>query len=112
MGRDGFLEECWNWTHEHADIIRSQWAKLGISLDYDKENGNRGVKYSNGALGETRMPKFGILVEVAHHDYLEDAKWIMDNKELIGNTIADSCLNISSGLRYNFSSINTPSNYQ
>ena len=37
VGRDGFLEECWNWTHEHADIIRSQWAKLGISLDYDKE---------------------------------------------------------------------------
>ena len=38
------------------------------------------------------MPKFGILVEVAHHDYLEDAKWIMHNKELIGNTIADSIL--------------------
>ena len=63
-----------------------------MNIYYDKENGNRGVKYSNGALGETRMPKFGILVEVAHHDYLEDAKWIMDNKELIGNTIADSIL--------------------
>ena len=63
-----------------------------LNIYYDKENGNRGVKYSNGALGETRMPKFGILVEVAHHDYEEDAKWIMDNKELIGKTIADSIL--------------------
>ena len=37
VGREKFIEECWNWTHEHADIIRAQWAKLGISLDYSKE---------------------------------------------------------------------------
>ncbi len=37
VGRDEFLEECWKWTDEHASIIRSQWAKLGISLDYSKE---------------------------------------------------------------------------
>ena len=37
VGREKFLEECWHWTNEHADIIRSQWAKLGISLDYSKE---------------------------------------------------------------------------
>ena len=36
-GREKFLEECWNWTHEHGDIIRNQWAKLGIALDYSKE---------------------------------------------------------------------------
>ena len=36
-GREKFLEECWNWTHEHGDIIREQWAKLGIALDYSKE---------------------------------------------------------------------------
>ena len=75
-------------TYSLATMIQSDL----MNIYYDKENGNRGVKYSNGALGETRMPKFGILVEVAHHDYLEDAKWIMDNKELIGNTIADSIL--------------------
>ena len=75
-------------TYSLAYMIQSDL----MNIYYDKENGNRGVKYSNGALGETRMPKFGILVEVAHHDYLEDAKWIMDNKELIGNTIADSIL--------------------
>lgn len=37
VGRDKFLEECFKWTDEHAEIIRSQWAKLGISLDYSKE---------------------------------------------------------------------------
>ncbi len=37
VGRDKFLDECWRWTHEHADTIRAQWAKMGISLDYSKE---------------------------------------------------------------------------
>ena len=37
LGREKFLEECWRWTNEHSDIIRKQWAKLGISLDYSKE---------------------------------------------------------------------------
>lgn len=36
-GRDKFLEACWDWTKEHSDIIRKQWAKLGVSLDYSKE---------------------------------------------------------------------------
>ena len=36
-GREKFIEACWDWTHEHGDIIRKQWAILGVSLDYSKE---------------------------------------------------------------------------
>ena len=36
-GRDKFLDACWDWTNEHGDIIRKQWAKLGFALDYSKE---------------------------------------------------------------------------
>ena len=36
-GREKFLDACWDWTHEHSDIIRSQWASLGLSVDYEKE---------------------------------------------------------------------------
>ena len=36
-GRENFINACWNWTHEHGDVIRKQWAKLGVSLDYSKE---------------------------------------------------------------------------
>ncbi len=36
-GREKFLEECYKWTDEHAKIIREQWAKMGICLDYSKE---------------------------------------------------------------------------
>ncbi len=87
-GVETWINEQTSDTYSLANMIQSDL----LNIYYDKENGNRGVKYSNGALGETRMPKFGILVEVAHHDYEEDAKWIMDNKELIGKTIADSIL--------------------
>ena len=37
VGREKFLEECFKWTDEHSYIIRNQWAKLGLSVDYNKE---------------------------------------------------------------------------
>ena len=37
IGRDKFLEACWDWTKEFGGNIRSQWAKLGLSVDYSKE---------------------------------------------------------------------------
>ena len=36
-GREKFLEACWDWTHEFGDNIRTQWGKLGLSVDYTKE---------------------------------------------------------------------------
>ena len=38
LGREEFLNECFKWTDEHKDIIHSQWAKLGLSVDYSKES--------------------------------------------------------------------------
>ena len=37
FGRENFLEACWDWTHEYSDNIRSQWAGLGLSVDYSRE---------------------------------------------------------------------------
>ena len=36
-GRENFLKACWDWTHEYGDSIRSQWAALGLSVDYTRE---------------------------------------------------------------------------
>ena len=36
-GRENFLKACWDWTHEYGDSIRSQWAGLGLSVDYTRE---------------------------------------------------------------------------
>ena len=51
LGREGFLDECWKWTHEYSENIRNQWAKMGLALDYNKEaftldeNLTKAVKY-------------------------------------------------------------------
>ena len=37
IGREEFLKRAWQWKEEYASIIRSQWAALGLSLDYTKE---------------------------------------------------------------------------
>ncbi|QHX36712.1 valine--tRNA ligase [Spiroplasma sp. BIUS-1] len=37
LGRENFIEKVWEWKEEYALTIRSQWAKLGLSLDYSKE---------------------------------------------------------------------------
>lgn len=37
LGREKFLEKVWEWKEEFATTIRSQWAKLGLGLDYPNE---------------------------------------------------------------------------
>lgn len=37
LGREKYLEYAWGWKEEYASIIRQQWAKLGLSLDYSRE---------------------------------------------------------------------------
>ncbi|RYL94677.1 valine--tRNA ligase [Sporolactobacillus sp. Y61] len=37
LGREKFLEVAWEWKKEYAALIRKQWAKLGLSLDYSRE---------------------------------------------------------------------------
>lgn len=37
LGREKFVEKVWEWKDEYANIIKSQWQKLGLSLDYSWE---------------------------------------------------------------------------
>ncbi|MBN7275126.1 valine--tRNA ligase [Ligilactobacillus pobuzihii] len=37
LGREKFVDKVWEWKDEYADIIKQQWAKLGLSLDYSRE---------------------------------------------------------------------------
>ncbi len=36
IGREKFLEETWDWTHEYGGIIQKQQRKLGCSCDWDR----------------------------------------------------------------------------
>ncbi|MDR2833707.1 MAG: valine--tRNA ligase [Streptococcaceae bacterium] len=37
LGREKFVDKVWEWKEEYATTIRTQWAKLGLSLDYSRE---------------------------------------------------------------------------
>ena len=36
LGREKFLEEAWDWTHEYGGIIQKQQRKLGCSCDWNR----------------------------------------------------------------------------
>lgn len=91
-GIETWIDEQGSFSYSLGNIIQKDL--VNIYYNKEDEKANRGVKYANGALGEANdnyFP-FGILVEVAHHDYKEDALWIMSNKKLIGETLANSML--------------------
>lgn len=37
LGREKFLDVAWQWKEDYASTIRSQWATMGLSLDYSRE---------------------------------------------------------------------------
>jgi valyl-tRNA synthetase len=37
LGREKFVDKVWEWKDEFSKIIRAQWGKMGLSLDYDRE---------------------------------------------------------------------------
>ncbi len=54
----------------------------------------RGVLFARGRMGEVHPLniKMGVLIEIAYHDNKDDAKWIVDNINEIGTSIANSVL--------------------
>ncbi|NQZ66354.1 MAG: valine--tRNA ligase [Mycoplasmatales bacterium] len=37
LGREKFLEKVWEWKEDYASLIRKQWGKLGLALNYKME---------------------------------------------------------------------------
>ncbi|WP_179395242.1 valine--tRNA ligase [Lacticaseibacillus absianus] len=37
LGREAFVDKVWEWKDEFAATIKTQWGKLGLSLDYSRE---------------------------------------------------------------------------
>ena len=91
-GIESWINEASSETYSLAQNIQNDL--MGIYYKNDDELADRGVKYASGSLAEVNPSyvPFGILLEIGHHDYKDDAKWIMDNKNQIGEKIADSIL--------------------
>jgi valyl-tRNA synthetase len=37
LGREAFVDKVWEWKEDYASVIREQWGKMGISVDYSRE---------------------------------------------------------------------------
>ena len=37
LGREGFLEEAWDWTEKYGNTIKNQLKKLGVSCDWSRD---------------------------------------------------------------------------
>ncbi|MBC6315457.1 valine--tRNA ligase [Listeria grandensis] len=37
LGREKFVAKAWDWKEEYASVIREQWKKIGLGLDYSRE---------------------------------------------------------------------------
>ncbi len=81
-------------TSKALSIASNIYNNLYEIYPYREKITDRGVKYSDGSLGEANdsFIKCGTLIEVAYHDNSLDAKWIVDNSKEIANNIAKSIL--------------------
>ncbi|MBR0295330.1 MAG: valine--tRNA ligase [Bacilli bacterium] len=62
--REEFLKEAWGWKDEYAASIHSQWAKLGLTLDYTRERFtlDEGLNYAVRTVF-TRLYKKGLIYQ-------------------------------------------------
>ncbi len=37
LGREAFLKEVWNWANEHRSVIRQQFSRAGLAIDWSRE---------------------------------------------------------------------------
>ncbi len=46
IGREKFLDACWDWTHEYGGTIVSQIKRMGCSIDFDDEKFTMSPEFS------------------------------------------------------------------
>ncbi len=47
IGREKFLEACWDWTHEYGGTIVEQIRRMGCSIDFDDEKFTMSPEYAH-----------------------------------------------------------------
>lgn len=46
IGRDKFIDACWDWTHEYGGIIQDQIKRMGCSIDFEDEHFTMDADYA------------------------------------------------------------------
>ena len=88
---ENWIHDAYSETYSLANLIYNNV----YSIYYDKNTfTNRGIKYAKGSLAEVNPAyfKYGIILELAYHDNLDDANWIVENIESIADKIVKSLI--------------------
>lgn len=90
-GMEIYVHEELSPAYSIAQVIYNDLFQLYSSSGHTV---GRGVLFARGRMGEVHPlnVKMGVLIEIAYHDYKSDAKWIVENINPIGNTIANAIL--------------------
>lgn len=90
-GMEIYVHEEVSPAYSVAQTIYNDLFKL---YQADGHTVGRGVMFARGRMGEVHPLniKMGVLVEIAYHDNASDAKWIVENINEIGTSIANSVL--------------------
>uniref|UniRef100_H3B5X3 valine--tRNA ligase n=1 Tax=Latimeria chalumnae TaxID=7897 RepID=H3B5X3_LATCH len=96
LGRDGFIQQVWNWKNEKGDRIYHQLRKLGSSLDWDRACFTMDSKLSY-AVQEAfvRLHEDGVIYRSTRlvnwsctlNSAISDIEAQVDKKELTGRTL-------------------------
>ena len=90
-GMEDYVDDDESLAYSFANLL---YNNLYSIYPYQSSDSNHGVKYARGALGEVNRENIsrGVLIETAFHDNYNDAKWIVDNYEEIGENIANTII--------------------
>ncbi|OUN89107.1 valine--tRNA ligase [[Collinsella] massiliensis] len=47
LGREKFIDACWDWTHEYGGIIQQQIRRMGCSIDFEDERFTMDPEYAH-----------------------------------------------------------------
>lgn len=76
---------------ERSNGVAKEIYKSIMRVYYDK-NIDNGLSYNDEIVEIMSVEASGVLVEVGYHDNIKDAKWIIENTEKIGASIAEGVI--------------------
>ena len=86
------------YVHDEESFAYSIASNLYDSIyniyPFKSNNNNHGVAFAKGSLGEVAPTnvKCGVLIEYAFHDNMNEAKWIINNRQKIAQATADAII--------------------
>ena len=93
IGRDKFVDACWDWTHEYGGIIVEQIKRMGCSVDFDNERFTMDEDYAQAVRKDGSMVEDFLFYETERMTHVCNAPSPAATSAMpIGDLIAEKVL--------------------